>query len=423
MPDLISALPPVQEVPLRAVRFDVTTPLDYWRRGASFVPDDAAARVQRFDLYRELFHGDFGRINADEDRLVQFNYFRRAAVFLADLLTSFPPVVEGVDGLDGAFADQLNDAIHRVVVDRVRFGTGCLRAAARDGVPEVHAVDPAFWYPIRGYAGDVLAYPVEGEVEGDYQLVYLLPGGGRAERWSNSGGALGELRERVDFDMPGERTLISCPRRPRVGEWGTPLYDDMVPLVAELNRRVAGTSRTLTRHASPLLEAKRARGQPGPYPDEDDVEAEIRLKTERVHLTDQRESGVVFLGGDYDEVRYLVWDAQLQAAFAHCENVLEGLFAVTQVPGPLYGMWRGGSNSGMALKRAFTPTYVYLRSEQAYLLPRLERVIRLAVEMAGGDGSAISVSWDNPFDALDTMTVVQTSTEGGGPEPARIGAA
>ena len=112
----------------------------------------------------------------------------------------------------------------------------------------------------------------------------------------------------------GRRGVWPMPRPPsELGDWGVSMYDDMLPLVEELNRRASGVSGTLDRHGDPVLVFRKEK-QSMPDIPTGDTETHT-VKAERMYLDEARGHATLVLPPKFEEAEYLVWDAQLQATF------------------------------------------------------------------------------------------------------------
>ena len=418
----------MQSVPLLPVVFDVVTPVGAWVPGQTWPPPATQARAARMQLYRELFSGDFRQLSPVPMTL-QLNYFRRATLFLAELLSAYPIEITGgvppeyIDGL----TELVTEAVHTVVVDQTMHGSGFLRSRAEAGVPIVEAVDPRWVFPLPGNAGAVLAIPDTAN-PGDPQLdVIMLHRESVAHsRFALSPGStlssvLGTEQLLGRFPAAAAPTIEPVPRRPATGGWGVSMYDDMVPMVLELSHRFTTVSGVLDRHAEPVVALKRNDRYFNDDPTDDEETAEVRLTWERERLSALRSHPVIVLPEEFDDAHYLTWDAQMQANAAHVELVKDALFAVTSIPSALFGMAASGFVSGSSLKKLYAPTYLYVRDLQAQLTNQIKRRIAQALTMAGSpaDPSGVTFEWPHPLEELDTVTVVQTSDPNAA-EPAQV---
>lgn len=404
---------PPLNIPLQPVKFDVPVAASFWETGAHLPPPATQERSTRLRLYKSLFDGDFGGIVYGFH--VQANYFRRTAVFLADLMMAFPPTLAGAPSdITPTLEEQLIEAVHTAIIDMSRYGVGLLRARAEGPLPIVESADPLAWYPGPRYEYDSLAFEVPGTQpqegggdpprpqDGDQLVVDVIePQVVSRLTFALQGLTLGALLGVERMPGLGERGVIPCPRQPRDGQWGTSVYPDMVPLVAELCRRYSKVSEALDRHLDPILMLRRDPTAP-PSLDSGTESSAITLSLERYRLGDWRAHPVGVLPEDYADAQYVSWDPQMLGNFSQVEAIENSLFSATGIPAALYGMIRGGTiNSGVAMRRLYTPTYVYVHVVQSQLKPKIARAARLALRAAGRDVGDIEVDWENPFDVLD----------------------
>ena len=369
------------------------------------------ARDDRLRKLRKLFDGDHREyFDATAEMEVAANWFRRTALFWADLMLAYPPEVIGLeDSVWEAVRPSLLDALYEAVVDMVRYGVGLLRGRAEvEGGPVVDSVDPRSWYPLPGYTGDVVLSPMGEEID----VLLLEPDSIVRRRYVLEGeSGLGSLIESEVSAPVGERTVVALPRRPAAGEWGQSMYPDMLPAAVEITRRLSLNSKTLNEHSDPLLVLRRdPRAVPMDiFTPDSPADAAMRFSVETFYLNGWRRGAVGVLPEEYIDATYVTWDAQMQPAFRQIEEVENVMFAATAMPAALHGVLRGGAvNSGQALRRVFAPTYVHLRTLQESLKPRVAQACRVAALAAGHSvAEKLEVEWDNPLDRLDEQRIVQ----------------
>ena len=163
------------------VNFEVRVPAEAFTTGNPVIPEAAAMRVARLADYDRLFNGAFDTFLEARDLVVRVNTFRKAAVWLADELMATPPeldVAEGEHLTTPRFRESLLEALHNVLVDYNRFGTGMLRVQPTAGGRwECAAPLPLAWYPISETA-QAFVTPRDGVFE-----VVIDNGGGRIETY------------------------------------------------------------------------------------------------------------------------------------------------------------------------------------------------------------------------------------------------
>ena len=394
------------------VNYNVSTPSGHWKTGANWPPKGTELRLRQMAIYRKLFDGDLRDILPDKYPIV-VNWFRRMSTHIADLIMAYPPTITSGAAADTneRLNDQLQDAIWQVVVDQSRYGTGLLRAR-RDGVrPVIEAVNPEYWFPAAD--ADVLAItdysdPTQGRIlidthahvgahtRDEYELgsgsdSYAQPEGIPA------GGALGaRLRRQRSVSSTG-RAIWPVPRLPASGEWGQSLYLDMIPLVAEYCRRLSKQGEVLNRHADPLLVFQRD-PRLAPYsPSAPGEDEDVRVYSERIFLDRWRQSWISVVPPEFTDVKYISWDAQMQASFNHLANVEKALYATTQIPASLYGSLTGEVTAvgNVSLRKAYAPTYAYIRRLQGQITRAIIGVCRAAT------GREVEVEWPNAIEEFD----------------------
>lgn len=397
-----------------AVAWDVVVPAAYWQEGAAYPPASAHRRTQRLNLYQDLYDG------RGCDLAVRANYYRRTADFLASLLASFPPMVAGLadDAFTAAANAGLADAAHALGLDQTRYGTCILRASGNmDGDPWIQDLDPRAWFPTDERNHDVwVQFKADlGDGPTEIHIQRMSPEAWRTDVHAYADGQIGRWLRAASAPGTGERVSLPLPAPPSdLGNWGTAMFDDMAPLVAELARRATQTSGMLDMHASPVLSVTR---EPTSMPQIMVPGQDANRTVELVYLQGLREQPTMVLPDGFSDARYVVWDAQLQGAFQHVRHIEDALFSATGIPAALYAADRSALASGTALKRVFAPTYVRMHDVQRRARPVLLKLVHQLGMQMGVDTAAAAIEWDNPLDALDTQTVVQTSEDPEEDEP------
>ena len=397
----------------RPVDYDVLTPLSYWTGRPTFPPEPAKGRVERINLHRRLFRGDLAPILTTGSQRVEINYFERTSLFLADLMAS-PASLEvrgGPDDLD--LVPLVLRTVHRMALDQSRYGTGILLAGASGETPELHYRYPGALFPATQpgpdgrWASWALAYEQPSPNGAEAGPLEVITYGGGTYRRRTIGaqpveGVAAPGEESVVMDNP----LYVVQRWPDAGGWGLPIYQSMIPLVAELCRRASSNSISLDRHERPIVVEETDDRALAFAPEQSDLGAQLRQETAQAAREDWRAQDVAQLPQGVKGVSYLQWDAQMQGAGAHIQRVMDALYTTTSIPAALYSASGSGTVSGVALRRLYAPTYVYIDLVIASLRPTLEAALGAAMQSAGRDERP-TIEWANPLDHLDQITVVQ----------------
>ena len=400
-----------QDVDMAAI-----VPLDYWREGASIEPPAAMARLRRLTTLEKLSKGDTADVGTRP--AIQPNYFGRAASFLGNLGSAFPPTF---DGLEAAIADPLTKSVRRSInsylFDVVRFGTGLWRLRiANDGQPKLEHVDPGDWFPASTVEAlndeepedAILTYRHE-DGEKWAQVLKLTPGSWELTTYGFDGDHLGQPEETEKGESAPGRVLFPTGLPPFDGEWGRSAYLDMDELAMELGRRFSANSRTLDDYARPMLVIKGRAAQQAVYTGPAE-RLRLEAKAAMLDFDDGRRQPVWALPEGVEEVGFVQWDAQQQASFSHIDRVEDALFDMSALPSGL-GRMADKLASGASLRRLWAPTYVLLETLRSDIMLSLADAVAAAGAMLGIDPGEYAINWPNPLDALDEQRIVQGSPD------------
>ena len=150
--------------------------------------------------------------------------------------------------------------------------------------------------------------------------------------------------------------------------WGVSDYSDLESLFDELNNRISKASRILDKHSDPKLILPPGSMQYDDrtnryYVNKDDLQC-FEVDTERV-------------GSDLP--RYLVWDAQLEAAFKQIDNLLSMLMMCAEISPSMFGMDKYGvAESGRALKYRLIRTMAKVNRKKKYFDQGLRNILYAA---------------------------------------------
>lgn len=315
--------------------------------------------------YHRYSQGDYvGLTDLKEPRLTP-NLFRFIENFWAEAVVSEPPVIEYEGGTQGV-ADIINKigtrlptTMRQIVRHMIRYGVGVFynRIAYQ---PQV--IDPRFWFPVtqpqyvEQTGVDVVAYP--------YATDPLRPIHDRLHVAVNeSGGA--EIREHllegatIGRVLSSETAISGDPATVPVTEdgslFGESDFVDIIPYVAELQRRGTGISEALDAHARPHIALPDAafdvqnNGTPAPILDEDG-------------------SMIPFPEGSALPA-YVTWDAKFEAHSGAMTDADLRVLRMARISPVLVNQWErtGQLASGAALRRMAVPTVQRIRVIRAVL--------------------------------------------------------
>lgn len=161
--------------------------------------------------------------------------------------------------------------------------------------------------------------------------------------------------------------------------WGISDYHDLDSLFDALNNRVSRIDSILDKHSDPKLILP-----PG------SMEYDERLGR---YYIEKEALQCMEIDGDSEAMdlpRYLVWDAQLEAAFRQIDKLVEMLMLMSEVSPAVFGMDKQGAvESGRALKFRMLRTLAKVNRKQLYFDQALRNILYVAqvLDVTHGRGS------------------------------------
>jgi len=188
-----------------------------------------------------------------------------------------------------------------------------------------------------------------------------------------------ELPEEQETGYPG--LLVEHVPNWRLDDmfWGISDYVDLESMFDELNNRVSKISRILDKHSDPKLIL------PPGLMNYDQKQQRWYIAKEDLQVVEVDQSE-----GNTDLPRYLVWDAQLEAAFKQIDKILELLMMMSEVSPAAFGMDKNGiAESGRALKFRFIRTLAKVNRKKLYFDQGLKNILYAAqvLDVTHGKGS------------------------------------
>lgn len=158
------------------------------------------------------------------------------------------------------------------------------------------------------------------------------------------------------------------------GFWGSSDYRDLDKLFFALNNRITKIDNILDKHSDPILAVP-----PGVIDDEGNVRKEAL--------------GMFEVANDstgFDTPEYIVWNANLEAAFNEIDKLVDMLFMFSEVSPTTLGMDKGGSvESGRALKFRLLATIRKRTRKMRYFEHAMEAIMETALQLATDNNLAI----------------------------------
>ena len=161
--------------------------------------------------------------------------------------------------------------------------------------------------------------------------------------------------------------------------WGISDYVDLESMFDELNNRVSKISRILDKHSDPKLIL------PAGVMSWDAVRKRWYVEKEDLQVIEVGEDAAT---GDLP--KYLVWDAQLEAAFKQIDKLLDLLMMMSEVSPAAFGMDKNGiAESGRALKFKLLRTLSKVNRKKLYFDQGLKNILYAAqvLDVTHGKGS------------------------------------
>jgi hypothetical protein len=392
------------------------------KKWETWPPEGNEERLERYERYRLLFKGRhqfvFPRIDAwlsrEMDKTIIYvvcNYAGLISKICADLL--FGEQARFMVGEEGSPEQEAikciinNNHLHIKnyemamsaswrgdTVFKARFG----KRQNWDDKPQVivESVPAGIFFPhinednVQDMSGATLAW-VKKQGDKEYLRKEIhLPGLIRNELWLLDGSQVrwqvplatcpeyAELPEEQETGYPG--LLVEHVPNWRLDDmfWGISDYYDLESLFDSLNNRVSKIDAILDKHSDPKLilppgvmryDEKYRRW----YIEKEDLQC-MEVDQERV--------------GDLP--RYLVWEAQLDAAFRQIDKLLELLMMMSEVSPAVFGLEKGGTaESGRAMKFRLVRTLAKINRKQLYFDQGLKNILYAAqvLDVVHGSGS------------------------------------
>lgn len=409
-------------------------PADYWATGAPIAPEAALDRLAHYDDLAALADADTSRASGTTAAGVQPNYWGRAATFMGELFSMFPPRISNIDPrisqpLERAMAEARTLAT--VLYNAIVTGTGVhhLRIAKTNRAV-IRPIPPSRWFPAASQSqiddGEWADAHLEVGGEGDNRwakVTIITPGRAETRRFGFDGERLGELLAADTATSSQTRPLFAVPMLPLTGQFGRSPLVDLTSAAVEMGRIFSRNAITLERYSSPMLTVtgrlSSRYGAEGP-----DEQRRLQAKAAILAFDDGRREPVWPLPEGVDSVGYVSWDAQMQASFSHFDRVESAMYAMSALPFGL-GQLAELLASGASLRRLWLPTYALLESLRVLIGWQIADACAAAAEMHDQpaiDPADVEIDWPNPLEAVDEQRIVQGNPETMGdpadPQPA-----
>lgn len=289
----------------------------------------------------------------------------------------------------------------------------------------IEAASPDTFWPIldadnvRGLKGGVFGWIKQQGKQKYLRIERQLPGIIQNELYRLDGQAIKERVKLSTFpeyaDMPdAQETGYPGLLFEYIPNWrlddeffGISDYEDLESLFDELNNRVSRISRVLDKHESPRLLLPSGLLQEDPNNPGAYYIPKETLETIEVGENDPK-----------DLPRYLVWDAQLDAAFKQIDKLLELAFMISETSPDAFGLQKGGTaESGRALKFRLIRLLAKINRKKLYWDQALRNILYAAqylesVHGGGADPKEVHIEWADglPQDPLEAAQIEDIRT-------------
>lgn len=395
------------------------TNLDFTKQGVTFPPFEER---ERLNLYREnkmLFDGKhdsvftrWTRTEGYESLNVVVNWPRRLSILWADMLFGNSPIIKGANDAPLKEFIERNDlytVLYESAIDFSRMGTGLLKLRLSEEGLVVESVPTDIWFPVVNPANikevkqHVLAWKYK-VTEGDVEKWYLnmeIHHKGKIEYRNYAlatDSKVSTLIESSEEDTGVNDFLVfpvynvgSSDRLDGISD-----YEDVKPILEELEMRLTQISRVLDKHADPSM-----------YGDEGALELDERTGEYVVR------GGGSFYPVTPDGVKpdYITWEANLEDAQVQINTLMEQFYVVTNTSPASFGQLKSGlAESGSALKRLLMAAIIKSNRMKVRYEAVIKRMIRVGSELGERNGipnvGEVTVEWQDsiPVDERETVT-------------------
>lgn len=394
-------------------------------------PKGEAARLRRYDQNEELYESDHEKVFKDmwtramkwEDGTtlhLVIDLFKRLSNLWADLVAGEAPDYTVGDSdsphqkqLDAIVKDnEFNTLVYDIVIDASRFGDALFRLRKEKGKAVIEGQSPKFWFPVtavsnvRTIKAHVLAWPFDAKAKSenagryrDDQLKMLkieihrigeiehrVVAIGKNDKISHREHVMDHFQEEIgdgtgnypedpktwgviektgvdDFLVQRAPNLLPIGRR-----YGLDDYKPIEGLVQEQEARLAQISKILDKHSDP--------GMYGPA---------------SAIVYDRKTNKTTFIGeGKYYPIEegeappgYIIWDAQLAAAFQQLEQIEQTFYTISETSPAAFGQAdaTGLAPSGTALRRQMQAALKKAERLKSRLDPVVRKTLVLALQL------------------------------------------
>jgi hypothetical protein len=372
---------------------------------------------------------------------ITFNFHRRLTQLWVSLLLTKPPTFKAnetaaQEWLDAQVAAGLVSEVSCIATDMSRFGDGLAKPDWDDELKAAALYSQSPFLGSGGWIPVVSPYNVRRVVAHIFAWVESVPvtrwgvgttasmlhaeihepGLVRRQEWAvRTGKVLGSMVSEDVYRTGVDGLLVTQFPNSIASDdpWGTDDYGDIDSMVHEIETRLAQISRVLDTHADPKMR--------GP---KHFLNTTVPTSTkEQQHTTPVVSvSGSKYFGmmPDDPDVEYIVWEAQLEQAFAEIDKLLELVYLVSETSPAAFGkIDQGLAESGSALKRLLLAPLLRATRMRNTVDERLKQALRNVAGLQAANGGAsvdlteLTIEWkDGLPDDLTELVTTETQMVG-----------
>lgn len=399
-------------------RFDIIQ-----KNGKLAIDDETVTRLINYDLFRDLYNGNFKTAFAKTfakicakypldtttaQTFVELNLFYAMTDFYKNLLTNQGLYVNIDDNLQKVWdkIDEDNNflaVLKEVFVDVSRFGNGLFKVAMGDFRAEIVSVSPSTWFPVfkkgclNNVCGHVLVNTLSDFVNGRKITMKLIEkhrrGSVESELWLYKNGDFQEkldieneleIPEFDDFsDIWNDFLIFPVKNTSESDEYfGQSDYVRFKSVVEELMLTISQNSKILNRHANPKMTGSNENLEFNPV----------------TGKTDFPNKDFIPVGRDGIKAEYITADLQENAVNQHVETLMKFFHILTKTPPQAYGMDISNNISGETLRKVFMTSLTKIDDiKQVSFNNAIKNLVKCAMALNHTPVSEVKVDWGNPL--------------------------